>query len=105
MPLAHLVTGPPHHAVQKIVGANAEEVKQNRVILLSDGVATAGITSDAKALSLATAWASLRNRSESSASCMMLAAITLRATLRSRSGSYARYTEPMPPSPSRSTTK
>ncbi len=42
-----------------LVGEHAEPGLQNRVILLSDGVATAGIQSDAKALNLAAAWGDL----------------------------------------------
>ncbi|MCA9718593.1 MAG: VWA domain-containing protein, partial [Myxococcales bacterium] len=40
-----------------LVGEHAAPELQNRVILLSDGVATAGITNDDKALNLATSWA------------------------------------------------
>ena len=43
----------------ELVQANADDDRQNRVILLSDGVATAGLTSGAKIIDMASAYNSL----------------------------------------------
>jgi Ca-activated chloride channel family protein len=45
------------YTAYQLADLHREAERQNRVILLSDGVATAGIESDAKAVALAQAWA------------------------------------------------